>query len=139
MSNDDSAVVHKPEGQIQIMIIDDDHFLLDMYALKFQKAGLFVDTAPGSTAALSKLREGQTPDIILLDIIMPTMDGLEMLQIVRNEKLVPNSTIVMLTNQPDEMDKAQKLGVDGYIVKATTIPSEVVTQVLDIYKHKKSK
>jgi hypothetical protein len=45
----------------------------------------------------------------------------------------------MLTNQPDEMDKAQKLGVDGYIVKATTIPSEVVTQVLDIYKHKKSK
>lgn len=139
MSNDDPVVEHKPDGQIQIMIIDDDHFLLDMYALKFQKAGLFVDTAPGSTVALSKLREGQTPDIILLDIIMPTMDGLEMLQIVRNEKLVPNSTIVMLTNQPDEMDKAQKLGVDGYIVKATTIPSEVVTQVLDIYKHKKSK
>ena len=124
---------------IKILIVDDDHFLLDMYSLKFKKGGLDVDVSAGSVPALAKLREGSHVDIILLDIIMPGMDGLELLKIIRDEKLIPSATVVMLTNQPDEMDRAQALGIDGYIVKATTIPSEVVEQVLTIYKNKHSK
>ena len=68
---------------------------------------------------------------------MPTMDGLELLKQIREEKLIPDSLIVMLTNQPDEYDKAKELGIDGYIVKATTIPSDVVAQVSKIYNDKK--
>jgi len=117
-----------------IFLVDDDRFLLDMYSVKFQKSGLHVDVATGSSAALQKLREGYTPDIILLDIIMPTMDGIELLEVVRSEKLAPNATMVMLTNQADDEDKAEALGIDGFIVKAMTIPSEVVTIVLDLYK-----
>jgi CheY-like chemotaxis protein len=121
-----------------IFLIDDDRFLLDMYSVKFQKSGLHVDVANGSSLALQKLREGYVPDIILLDIIMPTMDGIELLEIIRAEKLVPNTTIVMLTNQADDEDKARTLDIDGFIVKAMTIPSEVVTIVLDLYKKHKN-
>lgn len=122
--------------KIKIMLVDDDHFLLDMYSIKFKSQGIEVDTADNSMLALSKLREGQNPDIILLDIIMPTMDGLELLKTIRDEKLASSSTIIMLTNQPDEMERAKSLGVDGYIVKALNIPSEVVSQVMTIYKNK---
>lgn len=64
------------------------------------------------------------------------MDGLELLKKIRDDKLLPDSTVIMLTNQADDIDKARALGVDGYIIKATTIPSEVVEQVLSIHKSK---
>lgn len=67
---------------------------------------------------------------------MPGMDGLDLLKKIREEKLLPDSTIIMLTNQADDFDKAKVFGVDGYIIKATTIPSEVVDQVLNVYKNK---
>ena len=123
---------------IKILLIDDDRFLLDMYTIKFQKSGLEVDNAPGSAAALQKLREGCTTDIILLDIIMPTMDGLSLLEIIRKEKLAEGAVIIMLTNQADDEEKAKKIGIDGFIIEAMSIPSEGVSKVLDIYKtHKK--
>ncbi len=122
---------------IKILIVDDDHFLLDMYSLKFKTLGLQIDTADGSTKALQKIREGESPDIILLDIIMPTMDGLELLKVIRDEKLASKAVVVVLTNQSDRMDTASSLGADGYIIKAMNIPSEVVNQVMKIYHEKK--
>ena len=118
-------------------MIDDDRFLLDMYILKFKKSGLDIDTASNGTTALEKVRSGTEYDIILSDIIMPGMDGLELLKTIRTEKILPSAVIIMLTNQADDYDKAKALGVDGYIIKATTIPSEVVEKVLAIYKNKK--
>jgi len=123
--------------KIKIMLVDDDSFLLDMYSLKFQKANLDVTVVSSSINALDKLRAGEYYDIVVLDIIMPGMDGIELLENIRKEKLCPEAIIVMLTNQPDEVDTAKELGVSGYIVKATTIPSEVVDQVLSIYKSNK--
>ena len=124
--------------QLKILLIDDDRFLLDMYSLKFKKSGLDIDTSSNSTNALDKLRAGSVYDIILLDIIMPGMDGLEFLKTVRTEKLVPEAVFIMLTNQADDLEKAKSLNVDSYIVKATMIPSEVVSKVLEVYnaKHK---
>jgi len=123
--------------QLKILLVDDDRFLLDMYALKFKKAGLVIDTSSTSISALEKLRTGSAYDILLLDIIMPGMDGLELLKFIRDEKLSNESVVIMLTNQADDFGKAKNIGVDGYIIKATTIPSEVVEQVLSIYKNKK--
>ncbi len=122
-------------SQIKILLIDDDKFLLDMYSLKFKKSGLEIDTSSTSLGALEKIKNGEY-NIILLDIIMPGMDGLELLKKIRDDKLLPDSTVIMLTNQADDIDKARALGVDGYIIKATTIPSEVVEQVLSIHKSK---
>ncbi len=125
--------------QPKILLIDDDRFLLDMYSLKFKKSNLDIDTSGSSQNALEKLRAGGKYDIIVLDIIMPGIDGLELLKNIREEKILPEATIIMLTNQADDTEKAKAFGVDGYIIKATTIPSEVVDKVLQIYKDKNSK
>ncbi|MBI4155756.1 MAG: response regulator [Candidatus Zambryskibacteria bacterium] len=122
--------------QLKIFLVDDDKFLLDMYLLKFQKSGLLIDTSSNSLLALEKLRAKNTYDILLLDIIMPGIDGLELLKTVRQEKLIPDASIIMLTNQADDFQKCKDFDVDGYILKASTIPSEVVSQVLAIYKNK---
>jgi len=125
---------------IKVLIVDDDKFLLGMYSLKFANNGYDVDTTLGSMSALEKLRAGDKPDIILLDIIMPHMTGLELLKTIREEKLVPGATIVMLTNQSQSSDieEAKRLNVEGYIVKAATIPSEVLREVEKIYTAKKN-
>lgn len=120
----------------KVLIIDDDKFLLNMYALKFKKSGLEVGVATGGAEALRVIKDGFSPDIILMDIVMPMMDGLELLKIVKEQKLAPNAVIIMLTNQgqPTDIKRAQDLGIEGYIVKATTIPSEVLDEALKIYK-----
>jgi len=121
------------------LFIDDDKFLLDMYALKFTKAGYDVKTADSADTALKILRDGYAPDIMMTDVIMPGMDGLEFIAAVRKEKLALGSVIIMLTNQgtPEDIAKARSMSVDGYIVKATTIPSEVLTEAEKIYKSRK--
>jgi two-component system chemotaxis response regulator CheY len=119
------------EGKATILIVDDDKFLLDMYSMKFKTLGYQVSAIANSQEALVKLREGISPDVILLDVIMPNMDGIELLENIRKENLTPSSTIIMLSNEtdPDKIDKAKSFGIAGYIVKATTIPSEVVEKV----------
>jgi CheY-like chemotaxis protein len=115
----------------KILIVDDDKFLLDMYSVKFRESGFEVTLCPSSMEALKKVQEGFSPDIILLDIVMPEMDGLELLRNLKKEEHAKNSCIIMLTNQSgtSEVEEAKKLGVDGYIVKASTIPSEVLEKV----------
>ena len=110
-----------------------------MYSLKFKKSGLDIDVASNGLNALEKLKSDVKYDIILLDIIMPGMDGLELLKTVREEKLVPEAVIIMLTNQADDYEKAKAFNVDDYIIKATTIPSEVVEKALSVYKNKHKK
>ncbi len=119
----------------KIFIVDDDSFLLDMYALKFSQSGYDVTTALGALPALEKLR-GSTyiPDIILLDIVMPVVDGFEFLEKMRSESLAPNAIRIVLSNRGAEADiaRGKELGAAGYIVKAATTPAEVITQVADI-------
>ncbi|MEK7646097.1 MAG: response regulator [Patescibacteria group bacterium] len=124
----------------KVMFVDDDKFLLDMYTLKFNKAGYDVKTADSTEAALRLLSSGYMPDILLADIVMPDMDGLQFIERVRKERLAPNATIIMLTNQGSSEDiaRAKKLEVNGYIVKATTIPSEVLKEVEKICAHKQT-
>lgn len=119
----------------KIFIVDDDSFLLDMYALKFSQSGYDVTTALGALPALEKLRAGGfIPDIILLDIVMPVVDGFEFLEKMKAEALAPNALHIVLSNRGQEADiqRAKELGAVGYIVKASTTPAEVITQVGDI-------
>jgi len=117
-----------------VLIVDDDKFLLEMYRKKFETDGAETDIALGADDALSKLRGGASPDVLILDVIMPKMNGLELLEIIRNEKLCEKSSVIMLTNESNEesINKAKSLGIKGYIVKATSVPTEVVEQVWKI-------
>jgi CheY-like chemotaxis protein len=121
---------------MNILLIDDDEFLLDMYSLKFANRGHHVTTAREGEDGLIQVKNGMTPDIILLDMIMPKMNGLEFLEAFRKENLSPKSLIIMLTNQGQSTDieAAEKFDIKGYIIKATTIPSEVVNEVERIAK-----
>ncbi len=122
----------------KILIVDDDKFLLNMYSIKFQKENFEVTTASDGKSALDILIKGPAPDAIVLDIVMPIMDGLEMLENMRKQNLAKEATVLILSNQGQSTDieKAKRLGIDGYIVKATTIPSEVVTEVLRMLANK---
>jgi CheY-like chemotaxis protein len=124
-----------------ILIVDDDKFLMGMYSLKFKKSGFTVESALSPDEALQKLHDGLHPDILLLDVIMPGMSGLDLLEKAQKENLIGNATVVILTNQGDQtdIDKAKSLHVQGYIVKATTIPSEVVDEVTKIHNEHKTK
>lgn len=126
------------ENNKKILIVDDDSFLLDMYALKFTQTGFDVTTGLGALPALEKLRGGFQPDIVLLDIVMPGMDGFEFLGKMKEEKLADKAVKVILSNRGADTDikRGTELGASGYIVKASTTPSEVLTQVGEIFaKH----
>lgn len=118
----------------KILIVDDDSFLLDMYALKFSQNNFEVYTAGSGVEALEKIKSGTTFDVMLVDIIMPEMDGFEMLETINKENLCPNSIKIILSNKSEQqdVDRGKGLGVAGYIIKANSTPVEVINQVVDI-------
>lgn len=118
----------------KILIVDDDSFLLDMYALKFSQAGYDVTTALGAIPALEQLRGGFVPNIILMDIVMPVVDGFEFLEKMRAENLAPKAARIVLSNRGQESDisRAKELGASGFIVKASSTPAEVLASVANI-------
>ena len=122
----------------KIMIVDDDEFLLDMYAVKFRESGFEVDISKGGEEVLEKLRAGLRPNAILLDIVMPGKDGFEVLRIMKQENLAQNAVIAILTNlgQKEDVEKGIRLGANDYIVKAHFTPSEVVKRILELLDKK---
>src|ERR1035437_10208314 len=99
----------------KILIVDDDNFLLDMYALKFSQSNFEVYTAGSGLQAIEKLKGGLSPVVMLVDIIMPEMDGFEMLEKINNEKLSPNSLKIILSNKSEQkdIDRGKSLGGAG--------------------------
>ncbi|MHB8913603.1 MAG: response regulator [Minisyncoccota bacterium] len=120
----------------RVYLVDDDRFLLDLYAVKFRNAGHEVTVFNGGEELIAALRkEGAvTPDVILLDVVMPGITGFETLALMRKENLAKSAKIIFLTNQGQESDieQAKQLSADGYITKASAIPSEVFSETIHI-------
>jgi two-component system response regulator MtrA len=120
----------------RVYLVDDDRFLLDLYAVKFKNAGHDVTVFGGGEELLAVLRkEGAvTPDAILLDVIMPGMTGFETLETIRKENLAKDAKVIFLSNQGQDSDveTAKKFSADGYIIKASAIPSEVFAETIRI-------
>ena len=123
----------QPENK-SILLIDDDQFLRDMYSVKFRERGFTVDSAESALDALERLRAGLAPSIIVFDVVMPGLDGYDFLEKLASEKLAQGALKIALSNQGSDADieKAKSLGAAEYIIKANTIPSEVVAKVLAV-------
>lgn len=125
----------------EILIVDDDSFLLDMYSLKFTQKGFDAKTASGTLEALEMLRGGMKPEIMVVDLVMPAMDGFEFLGVVRDEGLAPGALVIILSNlgEQEDIDRGLGLGAAGYIIKASATPSEVVEKVQEVLVKKRKK
>lgn len=114
-----------------ILLVDDDKFLLDMYVLKFTHEGYAVHGCLSVADGLDALSKGFAADAIVFDIIMPVQDGFAFLEAMKSQKLGEGAIKIALTNQSNETDQmhARELGADLCLVKASMIPSEVVNTV----------
>jgi DNA-binding response OmpR family regulator len=114
-----------------VLFIDDDKFLVEMYGMKFEREGYTVHTVLSADEGLELLRSGFQADAVLFDIAMTGKDGFAFLTALKEEKLVPRALCIALTNQSDDVErqKMMALGADDYLIKATVIPSEVVNTV----------
>ena len=125
----------------KVLLVDDDEFLLNMYAIKLKNSGYTPEVVTSGVAAIEKLRNGGDYDAIVFDIVMPAMTGFEMIEAIKKEKMATRAALISLTNQGQQADieRGKKLGIDGYIVKASSVPSEVVNEINTILEAKGNK
>lgn len=123
----------------KILIIEDDKMLSDMYSLKFTEEHYGVVQAFTGMEGLEKAKT-EKPDIILLDIILPQMDGFQVIEEIKKDQSIKNIPVLFLTNlrQEDDVKKGTILGAVGYLVKASFTPAQVLDKVKEILvKYKK--
>ena len=114
----------------KVLIIEDDQMLAEMYGAKFQAEGFTVLRASDGVEGLT-LAAAEKPEAILLDVIMPKLDGFATLQQLKADKALAKIPVIMLTNlgQDEDIKKGKELGAADYFVKANQTPSEIVTKV----------
>ncbi|MFA6525259.1 MAG: response regulator [Patescibacteria group bacterium] len=121
----------------KILLIEDDKMLLEMYTAKFTREGFEIATAENGSDGLKVARD-MKPDMILLDIIMPKLDGFATLKEIRKDENIKNVPVILLTNlgQDQDIQKGKDLGADDYFVKANHTPTEIVEKVQELLKKK---
>lgn len=114
----------------KIAIIEDDQAISQMYRFKFEAEGYTVQTAGNGRLGL-ELSEGMKPDIILLDLMMPEMNGDQMLEQLRNTPWGKDIKVIVLTNVGEQEipPRVRELGVSGVILKANMTPRQVAELV----------
>lgn len=118
------------DRSINVLLVEDDSFLSNIYKTKFEMEGFKVTTADDGAAGLEAAKK-KKPDIILLDVLLPKMDGFTVLEKLKNDSSVADIPVIMLTNlgQKDDVDKGLKLGAVDYLIKAHFKPAETVEKV----------
>ena len=117
-----------------ILLVEDDPFVVDIYTTKLESAGFSIDVAEDGEDALRKLKE-KKPDLMILDIVLPNIDGWELLKKIRTELGLEDLKVVVLSNlsQKEEVQKGVELGAVKYFIKANFTPSEVVEEIKKIF------
>ncbi|HOW60911.1 MAG TPA: response regulator transcription factor [Candidatus Moranbacteria bacterium] len=119
----------------KVLLVEDDPFIRDIYSVKFSQEGFEVSIAENGLEALKKIEES-VPDVILLDIVMPYMDGMETLKNIRGKKEWKKIPVVMLTNisEKEKISESEDFGINDYLIKSHFTPSEVVQKVRNLLK-----
>lgn len=119
-----------PTKQPKILVIEDDEFLSGMYITKFTKEGFDVVFSESGEGGIKKAKT-EKPDLILLDILLPKMNGFDVLKRLKEDGSTALIPVIILTNLSQESDikKGYELGAIDYLVKVYNIPSDVVSKV----------
>ncbi len=121
----------------KILLVEDDNTLADMYELRLKAEDFEVARAANGKQALEAIAHFH-PDLILLDILMPEMDGIQVLTYLRGQKETADIPILLLTALSQAKDRAigMEAGADDYLVKSEVMPHEVVDKVKEAIKVK---
>ena len=121
-----------------ILLVEDDQILIRMYTRKFEKEGFKVLSALDGAAGLDTLQKASPkPNIILLDIMLPQMNGFELLEKVKADAATRDIPVILLTNLgggTDDREKGKKLGAVDYLVKSEMTPAGIVEKVKSYIK-----
>lgn len=114
-----------------ILIIEDDDFLLGLEATKLQKKGYDIITAPNGSEALKKIESNIKIDLILLDLMLPDVDGFMVLEKIRDNKALLSIPIIVFSNLSEDKDvqRVKKLGVSEFMVKSNFTLDELADKV----------
>ncbi|MFA5954368.1 MAG: response regulator [Patescibacteria group bacterium] len=134
-NNVDTPVVIPSKDSKRILVVEDDQFLRDLLQRKLKAEGFLVETAIEGEGAL-EITKKTKPDLILLDIILPGIDGFTILERLKQDPDLAMIPVILLTNlgQRDDVDKGLKLGAVGYLVKAHFTPGDIVEKVRSTLK-----
>lgn len=125
-------------ARAKLLLIEDDVTLVKMYQRKFESDGYEVEVAYDGLDGLKKATETK-PDLILLDIMLPKLDGLALFKKMRSQPNTFNTPVILLTNfgQEDAVFECFKLGAVDYLVKADVTPQQVVSKVEGFLEERK--
>src|ERR1700761_2620779 len=126
-------MANKGNKDLQVLIIEDEQLLNEAYARGLSAANISLLRAYNGKEALDILKH-DTPDIILLDLRMPVMDGIEFLKKLKPKDNLPNAKIIVFSNYDDqhEIDEAFSLGAMHYMLKAWATPDELVKLIREV-------
>jgi len=118
-----------------ILVIEDDKFLRELISRKLTGEGFDVLEAVDGEEGIKKIKEGK-PDLVLLDLILPSIDGFEVLTRVRDDPEVSSIPVIILSNlgQREEVEKGLKLGAIDYLIKAHFTPGEIIEKIKNVLK-----
>lgn len=121
-----------------VLLVDDDVNLRQMYAIRLEAAGYKVIEAGNGEEAMARAVD-QKPDCILLDIMMPRVNGFDVLDILKTTKSTKGVPVVVLTAlmQDDTKERVKNSGAAGFLVKAEVVPSQVVDVIEQVIQQNK--
>ncbi len=121
------------EKKEKLLIIEDDRFIAKMYQTKLNLEGYDVEVAENGAVGVEKIKSFE-PDLVLLDIIMPEMDGFGVLEAIRDDDAINSTPVVVMSNlaQEDHLKRAKALGAKDYIVKSQFTPMDVVKKIQEV-------
>lgn len=122
----------------KILIVEDEKFLSEMYQMKLEREGFEVVVAENGKIGYD-LAKKEKPDLILLDLVMPVMDGYEALTEIRKDEKTKNLKVCILSNlgQANEIERSRDIGIEGFLIKANQTPSQLVGNVIKLLNGEK--
>lgn len=114
----------------KILLVEDDTFLAGMYVTKLSLEHFQVVLATDGRQGVKMAKE-EKPDAVLLDIVLPKMDGFQVLSAIRKDPVTAKTPVILLTNlgQKSDVDRGLALGANDYLIKAHFLPSEVIAKL----------